>query len=41
MLAKHRKNVEDLGVDYLLLQRYLRRKQKVAKNLDGRIQIVY
>ncbi|CAB3246164.1 unnamed protein product [Arctia plantaginis] len=41
MLAKHRENVENLGVDYVLLQRYLRRQQKVAKDLDGRIQIVY
>ncbi|XP_075983997.1 apyrase-like [Anticarsia gemmatalis] len=41
MLSEHRTNVQSLEVDYVMLQRYMRRQQVVVKDLDGRIQIVY
>nr|XP_034827690.1 apyrase-like [Maniola hyperantus] len=41
MLANNREHVEDVGVDYVMLRRGLRRQGTVLKDLDGRIQIVY
>ncbi|XP_004928875.1 apyrase [Bombyx mori] len=41
MLSNNRENLENLDVDYVVLQRYMRRQQTVLQDLDGRIQIVY
>ncbi|XP_049879114.1 apyrase-like [Pectinophora gossypiella] len=41
MLSENRENMEVLDVDYVMLQRHMRRQQVVAQGLDGRIQIVY
>ncbi|KAG6443014.1 hypothetical protein O3G_MSEX002678 [Manduca sexta] len=41
MLSENRENLENLEVDYVMLQRYMRRQGVVTKDLDGRIQIVY
>ncbi|CAH2263584.1 jg10903 [Pararge aegeria aegeria] len=41
MLANNRENIEDLGVDYVMLRSTLRRQGTVLKDVDGRIQIVY
>ncbi|XP_047032522.1 apyrase-like [Helicoverpa zea] len=41
MLSDNRENVEVMEVDYVLLQKYMRRQGVVVKDLDGRIKIAY
>lgn len=41
MLSENRENLEVLELDYVLLQRYMRRQGTVLKDLDGRIQVVF
>ncbi|CAG5044109.1 unnamed protein product [Parnassius apollo] len=41
MLSENRENVENLGVDYVLLQHHMRKQGTVIQDLDGRIEIVY
>ncbi|KAI5642596.1 calcineurin-like phosphoesterase domain-containing protein [Phthorimaea operculella] len=41
VLSEKRENKVDLDLDYVMLQRYMRRQQVVMQDLDGRIQIVY
>ncbi|XP_050353509.1 apyrase-like [Nymphalis io] len=41
MLSQNRENLVNLDLDYVMLQRYLRRQGTVLQDLDGRIQIVH
>ncbi|OWR54937.1 putative apyrase [Danaus plexippus plexippus] len=41
MLSENRENLVNLEIDYVMIQRYLRKQGSVVKDLDGRIQIVY
>ncbi|CAH2052156.1 unnamed protein product, partial [Iphiclides podalirius] len=41
MLSQNRENLENLEVDYVMLQRHMRKQANVIQDLDGRIQIVY
>ncbi|CAG9559138.1 unnamed protein product [Danaus chrysippus] len=41
MLSENRENLVNLEVDYVMIQRYLRKQGSVVKDLDGRIKIVY
>ncbi|KAM3963824.1 apyrase [Aphomia sociella] len=41
MLSDNRENLDFLEIDYVMLQRYMRRQRTVVRDLDGRIQIVY
>ncbi|XP_068623676.1 apyrase-like [Battus philenor] len=41
MLSQNRQNLENLEVDYVMLQRFMRKQGFVVQDIDGRIQIVY
>ncbi|KPJ11542.1 5'-nucleotidase [Papilio machaon] len=41
MLSENRENVENLEVDYVMLQRHMRKQRDVIQDHDGRIQIVF
>ncbi|CAH0595310.1 unnamed protein product [Chrysodeixis includens] len=41
MISDNKENEDELDVDYVMLQSYLRRQKVVMRDLDGRIRIVY
>ncbi|KPJ20777.1 5'-nucleotidase [Papilio xuthus] len=41
MLSENRENVENLDVDYVMLQRHMRKQRNVIQDHDGRIQVVF
>ncbi|CAH0696760.1 unnamed protein product [Spodoptera exigua] len=41
MISENRKNLQTWEIDYVMLQRYMRRQGVVTKDVDGRIQIDY
>ncbi|XP_073948296.1 apyrase-like [Choristoneura fumiferana] len=41
MLSENRENLENLRLDYVMLQDYIRQQGAVLQDLDGRIEIVY
>ncbi|XP_026740814.1 apyrase-like [Trichoplusia ni] len=41
MISNNKESEATLDIDYVMLQRYLRRQKVVMKDLDGRIRIVY
>ncbi|XP_063541299.1 apyrase-like isoform X1 [Cydia strobilella] len=41
MLSENRENLENLQLDYVMLQQFLRHQGAVLRDLDGRIEIVF
>ncbi|GBP15284.1 hypothetical protein EVAR_92277_1 [Eumeta japonica] len=39
MISENRRNVEDVGIDYEVLQNYMARMSPILSDVDGRIQI--